>query len=233
MTPTLPACTAPTAAPRWSQTPGAAGIARRGWPRSAVRRASRWGSRGRPSATSAARRGSGGEEDDAAAQCPACQKRAPAHRHRLDPAPRVRGVRRHLGRRRRLRATVRATGVADGRPAASGARAAVKPAAPVRYRPCLRCGKMMNRVNFGQALGGGDRRLPRTRHISRRRRAASDRHVHPARRPRPRPAQAREEIREEEQRVRDLERKAARERRASGGAPLYGSAVGRLPGSPT
>ena len=33
------------------------------------------------------------------------------------------------------------------------ARAEVKATGPVRYRPCLRCGKMMNRVNFGKLSG--------------------------------------------------------------------------------
>lgn len=34
-----------------------------------------------------------------------------------------------------------------------GAGPAVHAAGPVRYRPCLRCGKMMNRVNFGRVSG--------------------------------------------------------------------------------
>ena len=40
-------------------------------------------------------------------------------------------------------------------------------AAPVRYRPCVDCGKMMNRVNFGRISGHGDRCLPRARRIPR------------------------------------------------------------------
>ena len=31
--------------------------------------------------------------------------------------------------------------------------AALDPRAPVKYRPCVRCGKMMNRMNFGQVSG--------------------------------------------------------------------------------
>ncbi|HXW04934.1 MAG TPA: zf-TFIIB domain-containing protein [Vicinamibacterales bacterium] len=34
-----------------------------------------------------------------------------------------------------------------------GTRAVVETRGPVRYRPCLRCGKMMNRVNFGRVSG--------------------------------------------------------------------------------
>src|SRR5262249_53767571 len=33
------------------------------------------------------------------------------------------------------------------------ARPASAPAGPVKYRPCVRCGKMMNRVNFGRLSG--------------------------------------------------------------------------------
>jgi Zn-finger nucleic acid-binding protein len=32
-------------------------------------------------------------------------------------------------------------------------RTSSKPAGPVRYRPCVRCGKMMNRINFGTLSG--------------------------------------------------------------------------------
>ena len=95
---------------------------------------------------------------------------------------------------------------------------------PVKYRPCVRCGKMMNRVNFGKLSGavidvcrghgtfldagelheivafitGGGLERARVR--------------------------AREELREEERRLRELDRKAARERRDSRGAPYTVSA---------
>jgi Zn-finger nucleic acid-binding protein len=98
------------------------------------------------------------------------------------------------------------------------------PAGPVKYRPCVRCGKMMNRVNFGKLSGavidvcrghgtyldagelhqivafitGGGLDRARTR--------------------------AREELREEERRLRDLERKAMRELRDSRGSPFTVSA---------
>jgi Zn-finger nucleic acid-binding protein len=32
-------------------------------------------------------------------------------------------------------------------------RAALETRAPIKYRPCVRCGKMMNRMNFGQVSG--------------------------------------------------------------------------------
>jgi Zn-finger nucleic acid-binding protein len=35
----------------------------------------------------------------------------------------------------------------------AGAGAPARPADPVRYRPCPRCGKLMNRVNFGRLSG--------------------------------------------------------------------------------
>lgn len=35
----------------------------------------------------------------------------------------------------------------------AGPRAALDPRAPVTYRRCVRCGKMMNRMNFGQVSG--------------------------------------------------------------------------------
>jgi Zn-finger nucleic acid-binding protein len=95
---------------------------------------------------------------------------------------------------------------------------------PVRYRPCLRCGKMMNRVNFGRLSGAvidvcrghgtfldagelhqivtfiqqGGLDRARTRKM--------------------------EELREEERRLQELERKAMAERHGSGGAPWTASA---------
>ena len=104
-------------------------------------------------------------------------------------------------------------------------RSAVKAAAPVRYRPCLRCGKMMNRVNFGKLSGAvidvcrghgtfldagelhqvvtfiqdGGLARARTRSI--------------------------EELKEEEQRLKELERKAVVERHASGGSTWTASAT--------
>jgi Zn-finger nucleic acid-binding protein len=92
--------------------------------------------------------------------------------------------------------------------------------APVKYRPCVRCGKMMNRVNFGKLSGavidvcrghgafldagelhqivafitGGGLERARTR--------------------------AREELRDEERRLRELDRKTMRDRRDSRGSPF-------------
>jgi len=103
-------------------------------------------------------------------------------------------------------------------------RSASNAGGPVRYRPCLRCGKMMNRVNFGKLSGtvidvcrghgafldagelhqivtfiqdGGLDRA-RTRHV--------------------------EELREEQRRLRELELKAALNRHASSGSPWTVSA---------
>ena len=39
------------------------------------------------------------------------------------------------------------------RAAPAAADAAVRPAGPVHYRPCPRCGKLMNRINFGRLSG--------------------------------------------------------------------------------
>lgn len=103
-------------------------------------------------------------------------------------------------------------------------RTAGKTTGEVRYRPCLRCGKMMNRVNFGKQSGavidvcrghgtfldagelhqivtfitGGGLDRARTQKI--------------------------EELREEERRLKDLERKAMFDRRGSSGSPWTASA---------
>ena len=94
-----------------------------------------------------------------------------------------------------------------------------KTTAAVKYRPCLRCGTMMNRVNFGKLSGavidvcrghgtfldagelhqivafiqGGGLDRARARSI--------------------------EDLKEEERRLKDLQRKAMLDRRASGGSP--------------
>ena len=58
---------------------------------------------------------------------------------------------------------------------------------PTRYRPCLRCGTMMNRMNFGRRSGTVRRRLPRARHVPGSRRAAPGDSVRPRGRARTRP----------------------------------------------
>jgi len=103
-------------------------------------------------------------------------------------------------------------------------RTAATSGGPVRYRPCPRCGKMMNRVNFGKLSGAvidvcrghgafldagelhqivtfiqdGGLDRARTRHV--------------------------EELREEQRRLRELERKAALDRHASSSSPWTVSA---------
>jgi Zn-finger nucleic acid-binding protein len=98
-----------------------------------------------------------------------------------------------------------------------------KTTGPVKYRPCLRCAKMMNRVNFGKLSGavidvcrghgtfldagelhqivtfiqGGGLDRARARSI--------------------------EELKEEERRLKDLQRKAMLDRPASGGSPWTAS----------
>jgi Zn-finger nucleic acid-binding protein len=102
-------------------------------------------------------------------------------------------------------------------------RTSEKTTAAVKYRPCLRCGTMMNRVNFGKLSGavidvcrghgtfldagelhqimafiqGGGLDRARARSI--------------------------EELKEEERRLKDLQRHAMLDRRASGGSPWTAS----------
>jgi Zn-finger nucleic acid-binding protein len=103
-------------------------------------------------------------------------------------------------------------------------RAAVKTTAPVQYRPCLRCGKMMNRLNFGRLSGAvidvcrGHGTFLDAGELHQIVSFITDGGLERAR------LRAREELREEEQRVRDLDRKAARERRDSRASPYTVSA---------
>ena len=118
---------------------------------------------------------------------PGVPERAAAGGRRRDAVSGMRSVRRGLGRRRRVRAAVRAAGVAGG-----GACSAWRRDAPATGRgtralpavPPLRQDDEPRQLR--QAIRSGDRRLPRARHLPRRRRAASDRHVHPGWRSRPR-----------------------------------------------
>jgi Zn-finger nucleic acid-binding protein len=98
-------------------------------------------------------------------------------------------------------------------------RAAAKATGPVRYRPCLRCGKMMNRVNFGKLSGAvidvcrGHGTFLDRGELHQIVTFINDGGLDRAR------TQKIEELREEERRLKDLERKAVLDRRASGGSP--------------
>ncbi len=85
---------------------------------------------------------------------PGVPERAAARGRRRDAAPRVRRRATASGSMPRCSSGCARSG--SRRPPSFSAwrrarRAAA--AAPVRYRPCLRCGKMMNRVNFGKLSG--------------------------------------------------------------------------------
>ena len=92
-------------------------------------------------------------EDDAAATCPACRR--DLHRIDVGATPLLEcagcdGI--------WVDASVFERMCADRESQAAvlqrlSPHSAVKATAPVRYRPCLRCGKMMNRVNFGRLSG--------------------------------------------------------------------------------
>jgi Zn-finger nucleic acid-binding protein len=100
------------------------------------------------------------------------------------------------------------------------ARTGAKAAAPVTYRPCLRCGTMMNRVNFGKISGavidvcrghGTFLDAGELHHIVA---FIQDGGLDRAR------TRSIEDLKEEERRLKDLQRKATLDRRASGGSPL-------------
>jgi Zn-finger nucleic acid-binding protein len=93
------------------------------------------------------------QEDDAAAQCPAC--RSGLHRIDIGSTPLLEcaacdGIWVDADVFERLCAQRESQTAVLQR---LSSRAAVATSAPVRYRPCLRCGKMMNRVNFGRLSG--------------------------------------------------------------------------------
>ncbi len=104
-------------------------------------------------------------------------------------------------------------------------RAEVKVTGPVRYRPCLRCGKMMNRVNFGKLSGAvidvcrGHGTFLDAGELHQIVTFIQQGGLDRAR------TQKIEELREEERRLKDLERKAMIERHASGGSPWTATAT--------
>jgi Zn-finger nucleic acid-binding protein len=91
------------------------------------------------------------------------------------------------------------------------------PAAAIRYRPCLRCGKMMNRVNFGTVSGAvidvcrGHGTFLDAGELHRIVAFIQDGGLERAR------ARKLEDLREEERRIRQLERRAKSDVPASGG----------------
>jgi Zn-finger nucleic acid-binding protein/predicted RNA-binding Zn-ribbon protein involved in translation (DUF1610 family) len=93
-------------------------------------------------------------------------------------------------------------------------------AAPVKYRPCVRCGKMMNRVNFGRLSGAvidvcrGHGTFLDAGELHQIVAFITSGGLERAR------TRVREELRDQERRLRDLERKTARELRDSRGSPL-------------
>jgi Zn-finger nucleic acid-binding protein len=98
---------------------------------------------------------------------------------------------------------------------------------PARYRPCVRCGKLMNRVNFGRLSGtvvdvcrGHGTYLD----AGELHRIVSFIHAGGLERAR---ARRMEELRDEERRIKDLERRAMLDHSASRGATL-GYAAGDL-----
>jgi Zn-finger nucleic acid-binding protein len=98
-------------------------------------------------------------------------------------------------------------------------RTAAKTGEPVRYRPCLRCAKMMNRVNFGRLSGAvidvcrGHGAFLDAGELHRIVAFIQDGGLDRAR------TMKLEEMRDGERRLKDLERKATLDRRASGGSP--------------
>ena len=174
------------------------------------------------------------EEDDAAAKCPACQSGL----HRIDvgstPLLECTGCdgiwvdadvfERMCAQRESQTAVLQRL----------APRSAVKSTAPVRYRPCLRCGKMMNRVNFGRLSGAvidlcrGHGAFLDAGELHQIVTFIQEGGLDRAR------AQKIEELREGERRLNDLERKAVIERHASGGTSwTVESRSGTAPGSPT
>ena len=104
------------------------------------------------------------------------------------------------------------------------ARPRAKAIEAVRYRPCVRCAKMMNRVNFGKLSGAvidvcrGHGTFLDAGELHQIVTFIRDGGLERAR------TQRIEELREEERRLKDLERKAVIERQASGASPWTASA---------
>jgi Zn-finger nucleic acid-binding protein len=98
-------------------------------------------------------------------------------------------------------------------------RSASNAGGPVRYRPCLRCGKMMNRVNFGKHSGAvidvcrGHGAFLDAGELHQIVAFIQDGGLDRAR------TMKLEEMRDEERRLKALERKATLDRRASGESP--------------
>ena len=99
------------------------------------------------------------------------------------------------------------------------ARSAARAGSPVQYRPCLRCGKMMNRVNFGKLSGAvidvcrGHGAFLDAGELHQIVTFIQDGGLDRAR------TMKLEEMRDRERRLKDIERKATLDRRASGESP--------------
>ena len=96
-----------------------------------------------------------GAEDDTAVKCPACRNELQRVDDRVDGRCSNAAPATACGWTPTSSSGCARTGVAGGRaapPLAAGNRRST-PADRVRYRPCLRCDKMMNRVNFGTLSG--------------------------------------------------------------------------------
>jgi Zn-finger nucleic acid-binding protein len=93
----------------------------------------------------------------------------------------------------------------------------------VKYRPCLRCGTMMNRVNFGKLSGAvidvcrGHGTFLDAGELHQIVAFIQDGGLDRAR------TRSIEELKEEERRLKDLQRQAMLDRRASGGSPWTAS----------
>jgi Zn-finger nucleic acid-binding protein len=102
-------------------------------------------------------------------------------------------------------------------------RATAKTMGPVKYRPCLRCGTMMNRVNFGKLSGAvidvcrGHGTFLDAGELHQIVAFIQDGGLDRAR------TRSIEELKEEERRLKDLQRQAMLDRRASGGSPWTAS----------
>jgi Zn-finger nucleic acid-binding protein len=164
------------------------------------------------------------QEDDAAAKCPAC--RSGLHRIDIGSTPLLEcaacdGIWVDADVFERLCAQRESQTAVLQR---LSSRAAVKTTAPLRYRPCLRCGKMMNRVNFGRLSGAvidvcrGHGTFLDAGELHQIVTFIQEGGLDRAR------TQKIEELREGERRLNDLERKAVIERHASGATTWTASA---------
>lgn len=159
------------------------------------------------------------QEDDASATCPAC--RSGLHRVDVGSTPLLEcggcdGIWVDADVFERLCAQRESQTAVLQRLAP---RAAVKAAAPVKYRPCLRCGKMMNRINFGRLSGAvidvcrGHGTFLDAGELHQIVAFIQEGGLDRAR------TQKIEDLREKEQRLKELERKAVADRYASGESP--------------